>query len=269
MRTEITAEEIDRYRETGFLALEDFLTDAELGEWHEAIETAARDRGDYLLPGQRWREDRVTGEYYSAVLRQKLNLTKTNPSVRRLLVNERIGRLVSQLSGASAVRLAHDQLLVKEPFSPPTGFHIDGPFWSYTSDQAMTIWIALDEATLQNGAMCYLPGVHREHPTAQVNLAGDIGGIFRAYPQWSSIDPVFCPIRAGGCIFHHGLVAHGACANMTARARRAMTAGFFPDGTTFNGIRNILSDEEAARLRIGDPLNDDEAYPVLYPGPVR
>jgi phytanoyl-CoA hydroxylase len=264
VRTELSPREITSYGEKGFLVIDDFLSDIELIEWREKIDAAARERGRYLLPGQRWEENRETGEYYSIVLSQRVNLSRSNQGVRGLIVNPRIGRLISRLSGIGAVRMWHDQLLIKEPYSPPTSFHLDEPFWSFTSDQALTIWVALDDATLQNGAMCYLPGVHRERRRVQIDLTGDIGSIFRSYPEWATIDPVFCPVCAGGCIFHHGLVAHGACANMTPRARRAMTAGFFPDGSTFNGIQNILSDEEMAGLRVGDLLDDDEFYPLLY-----
>jgi ectoine hydroxylase-related dioxygenase (phytanoyl-CoA dioxygenase family) len=71
-------------------------------------------------------------------------------------------------------------------------------------------------------------------------------------------------VAAGGALFHNGLTFHGAGANMTPRARRAMTAGFMPEDATFNGIQNILSPERVARLRIGDPLADDDENPVVY-----
>lgn len=37
----------------------------------------------------------------------------------------------------------------------------------------------------------------------------------------------------------------------------AMTCAFMPDGATFNGIKNMLSDEQFARLHVGDLLNDE------------
>jgi hypothetical protein len=45
-----------------------------------------------------------------------------------------------------------------------------------------------------------------------------------------------------------------------------MTVIFYPDGATFNGTQNILSDEEVGRLKIGDLLNDNESNPVIFPG---
>jgi phytanoyl-CoA hydroxylase len=72
------------------------------------------------------------------------------------------------------------------------------------------------------------------------------------------------PMKAGSCSFHNGLTIHGAGANMTSGFRRAMTCAYMPDGAAFNGIKNILSDEQVAKLKVGDLLNDDEQNPLIY-----
>jgi ectoine hydroxylase-related dioxygenase (phytanoyl-CoA dioxygenase family) len=71
-------------------------------------------------------------------------------------------------------------------------------------------------------------------------------------------------MKAGSCSFHNGLTIHGAGPNMTPRWRRAMTCGFMPIGSTFNGQRNILSKEQMARLKVGDVLEDDEQNPIVW-----
>jgi hypothetical protein len=43
-----------------------------------------------------------------------------------------------------------------------------------------------------------------------------------------------------------------------------MTCAYMPDGTVFNGIQNILSDEQIKHLAIGDLLNNDEQNPLIY-----
>ena len=54
------------------------------------------------------------------------------------------------------------------------------------------------------------------------------------------IDPISVPMKAGDCSFHNGLTAHGAGCNMTRGRRIAMTCAYMPEGSTFNGQRNIL-----------------------------
>ena len=46
--------------------------------------------------------------------------------------------------------------------------------------------------------------------------------------------------------------------------RRAMTCAYRFDGNVFNGIQNILSDEQVAALRLGDELNNPQINPLVY-----
>ena len=51
---------------------------------------------------------------------------------------------------------------------------------------------------------------------------------------------------------------------MTPGWRRAMTCAYMPDGTTYNGERNILTDAQVARLSVGSPLDDGAQNPVVW-----
>ena len=85
----------------------------------------------------------------------------------------------------------------------------------------------------------------------------NIGDLFRIYPNLSNLNSVAAPMKAGSCSFHNGLLAHGAGSNMTPLWRRAMTCGFMPDGSTFNGKQNVLPDSYFNSLKIGDILNNE------------
>ncbi len=65
---------------------------------------------------------------------------------------------------------------------------------------------------------------------------------------------------------HNGLTAHGAGANMTPGTRRAMTCAYIPDGSTFNGTKNILPQSYVDQLQVGDPLNREDLNPRIWPG---
>ena len=51
---------------------------------------------------------------------------------------------------------------------------------------------------------------------------------------------------------------------MTPFPRRAMTCAYMPDGSTFNGIQNILSQERFESLEIGDVLDDEDQTPLVW-----
>ncbi len=50
MRTELTQDQIEFYRENGFIVLDEFLDGGELEEWREAVDETVHKRGMYLDP---------------------------------------------------------------------------------------------------------------------------------------------------------------------------------------------------------------------------
>jgi ectoine hydroxylase-related dioxygenase (phytanoyl-CoA dioxygenase family) len=124
--------------------------------------------------------------------------------------------------------------------------------------------VALDDATLENGCLFFIPGTHKTARFQAPSIGMNMGELFEQYPEWRAIQSVAAPMRAGSCSFHNGLTAHGAHANMTPGFRRAMTCGYMPDGSRFNGKQNILTKEQVARLKVGDLLDDDRQTPLIY-----
>ncbi len=265
MRDAATPEEIASYQEHGFVVLPSLLDATELARWRERLHSALERRRTRLPdPGGEYGEFfRSEHEYYDRVFTQRIDLRLDDPAVAELVCSPALGRIAAQLAGAGGVRIYLDQALVKEPYANPTGFHVDVPFWSFSSPDALTIWVALDDATAENGCLCYLPGTHRTRRYDNADIGPQLGALFGVYPEWRSIDPVFCPVPAGSAVAHNGLTAHGAGANMTRRRRFAMTVAYMPDGAAYNGKQDIMTTDEAARLRVGDPLDDPVRHPLL------
>ena len=260
MRTDVTQHEIESYRENGFIVIEDFLSADELEVWRDAVMEAVSQRGDVRIPGF----DGDSQGYYSRVFIQRVNLWQTSERVKALMLDQRLGKLAADLAGVEGIRIWHDQTLIKQPWANPTSWHLDVPYWSFDSRHSLSIWVALDDATLENGCLFFLPGTHKQARFDNVGIGPNMGDLFQVYPEWANIQPVAAPMRAGSCSFHNALTAHAAHANMTPGWRRAMTCGYMPDGSRFNGKPNILTREQIERLQIGDPLQDDAQNPLIY-----
>jgi len=261
MNTQLSSEQIAFYRENGFLIIDNFLSAEELETWRHAVTQAVAQRADRKLRDGRWRS---TGSYDDNVFVQRINLWEDHEGVRRLMLDAELGYMVAELAGIDGVRIWHDQALIKQPWGNPTGWHLDNPFWSFSSRDAISIWIALDDSTLENGCLYFLPGTHKTATFDKVEVTQNIGDLFKAYPAWAMLKSVPAVMKAGACSFHNGLIAHGAGANMTPGNRRAMSCAYMPDGSTFNGRQNILSDEQVARLKVGDVLDNDIQNPLIY-----
>ncbi len=203
-------------------------------------------------------------DYFGKVFDQLLNLWQTSEQVKELMVDQRIGEMAAKLAGVDGIRIWHDQALFKRPFANPTAWHLDTPFWSFADRNALSIWIALDDSTLENGCMYFVPKSYKQTGFENLGIGKNMGTIFEHYPELARVNPVATPLKAGSCTFHNGLTIHGAGPNMTNGFRRAMTCAYMPDGNVFNGQANILPEDYRATLAVGDLLNNDEQNPLIY-----
>ena len=269
MKTELTPEEINFYRENGYVIIEDFLSTDELRTWQTSVAEAIKERNGQKMPDKSLTVNEDDGinkdaDYYNKVFDQLLNLWQTNDKVKVLMLDERIGKLAADLSGADGIRIWHDQALIKRPWANPTSWHLDTPFWSFSDRRALSIWVALDDATLENGCLFFIPGTYKKTSFQNAGIGKNMSAIFDFYPQFKENKSVAAPMKAGSCSFHNGLTIHGAHANMTPGFRRAMTCAYMPDGNVYNGEPNILPDSYLQQINPGDLLNNDQQNPLIY-----
>ncbi len=268
MNTQLTDDQIQQYRQDGCLVYKNLLDESEVEKLLESIGTALEEMGTKMVAG-----DSVLNEggprkddFYGDVFIQKVNLWKISDAVKRIFLGPEIGEMVCKLEGIDGVRVWHDQTLQKRPWANPTAWHLDNPYWSYHSRNAISIWVALDDATVQNGCLFYIPGSHKTATNEKnVGIGTNFGGLFKENPEWAGIKPVSGEMKRGDCGFHNGLTAHGAGVNNTPYPRRAMTCGYMPEGSTYNGQKNILPQSYIDTLKVGDPLDSAEQNPLIWP----
>ena len=261
MNIELSTKQIEGYRENGFLVIENFLDSGELETWRRVTDEAVAQRLE-LKTGLSNQDN--PDDFYAQVFTQCVRLADTHAGMHDLIHDERLGQVAGTLAGVDGIRIWHDQALIKPPYGNATAWHLDNPYWSFSSRDSLSIWVALDDATLHNGCMWYLPGTHKTARYDNVGIGTNMRDLFKVYPEWQKLEAVPCPAPAGSAVFHNGLTAHGAGTNMTPRPRRAMTCGYMPDGSTFNGVQNILSQEQMDALKIGDVLDDKVQNPLIW-----
>ncbi|MFZ5745983.1 MAG: phytanoyl-CoA dioxygenase family protein [Pseudomonadota bacterium] len=262
MKTRLDQDQIAQYRSDGFTIIRQLLASAEVTELRGAVLEAIATMGRRRIAGEG--ANLVDGDaYFDRVYTQRLNLWQISEVVRRYLHAPELGEMLCRLEGINAIRVWHDQALIKEPFGNPTNLHVDNPYWSFYSPHAATIWIALEDATPENGCLCFLPGSHRIAEKANVGPSEEFGSLLKLYPAMREIRPVVAAMKAGDCSIHNGLTAHGAGVNMTTDRRIAMTCAYMPDGSTFNGIQNVLPDDYFGTLQLGDVLDREHFNPLV------
>lgn len=134
------------------------------------------------------------------------------------------------------IKLYCDQLMMKPRFNGTvTDWHQDSTAWSFFAPQDhVSCWVALDDATVENGCMTVIPGSHHWGPVTR-----EYRDTFLNSPLIAK--PVPVEVKAGYCMFHHGLNWHRTGANSTPNRRRGLALHYIHAETMYLG----LPDEES------------------------
>jgi len=169
----------------------------------------------------------------SKVLFHALGAWRISPSFHDLLWNPAFLMPASQLLGG-AVRFWHDQLFVKPAHhGGVVAWHQDYSYWTRTQPMAhLSCWIGLDDSTIENGCVHYVPGSHRWDLLPITALADDMNAIqsVLSEEQQTQFKPVPIELKAGECSFHHPLMVHGSFENKSDRPRCGTVINVFRDG---------------------------------------
>ena len=105
------------------------------------------------------------------------------------MYDARLGRFAATLADIEGIRIWHDQALIKEPLANPTSFHRDVPYWSFDSHEAISLWVALDDATLENGCLYIMPGTQSLTDFRVGAIGENVGAIVATTPRSRGSNP--------------------------------------------------------------------------------
>ena len=236
--TALTAADIERFREDGFLAFNDVLNpeevDAARGEISRLVaELAASpdavcDGRMMGRPGERFGIQfesgcdpaTLSGDALELALRKLMFYCEASPFFDAMAHRHaRLQGFIEALLEEPAV-LFQDMALIKPPhIGTIKPWHQDNAYFSVAPlDKVIGIWIALDDATVENGCMHVIPGGHRQgafrhHHDRDCEIAP---GRFDESCQ------IPIELKAGGALFFYGMLPHQTPPNTSPRRRRAL-----------------------------------------------
>lgn len=230
----LTQRQRNQFRDQGYVVYPDILSAAELAEVKERVAD--------ILYGRVPRPEALAGH---AILQREPalvaagvpaedpmnDLRKLNypayfdPVFERIVRSPRILDVVEDLIGPD-IFLQADQMFMKPPFhGSAAGWHQDSASWPglLPADQ-VTVWIALDEATSENGCLRYIRGSHK------------LGLVLKEFvpqiiEQSVPRDEVVVPVPARGAVIHHTLTFHSSGRNETAMRRRGYAIHYMASAT--------------------------------------
>jgi hypothetical protein len=168
------------------------------------------------------------GEDTPAALPQILLPSTYAPELLGTDVRVRALALARQLLGPDAVDTG-DHAINKPPRSTAaTPWHQDEAYWDPGKHyRSLSVWVPLQEATLDNGCMQFLPGSHQHEVMPHQPIGGDVRVHGLEFAE--SVDTsaaVACPLPAGGATVHFCRTFHFTGANGTDEPRRAYVMSF-------------------------------------------
>lgn len=262
----LTDEQVEFYREQGYLAGVRLLTD-------EQVDVLRSELAGLLDPNHEGND--LFYEYHSnessdpsKTLFHALGAWRITAAFHDLLWNPAFTVPASQLL-EGPVRFWHDQLFSKPAHhGGVVAWHQDYSYWTRTSPmQHLSCWIGLDDSTRENGCVHYVPGSHRWPLLPITGLADDMEAIndVLSEEQKARFKPVAIELKKGEASFHHPLMIHGSYENGTTSPRRAAVINVFREGVRSASDAPPL--EGVPAIPTGQPMTG-RFFPLLFDPPM-
>ena len=225
----------DHFAECGYLPYGRVLSDAEVGALRQRSEDIARGvinhlPSRYIQLEAAFRSGDAEAADRLDQVRKMTHLCYFDALFEAVARKAEIVDAIEDLLGPN-IKLYCDQLMMKPCFNGTvTDWHQDSVAWPYFAPQdQVSCWIALDDATIDFGCMTVLPGSHQWGPIGREQRPH-----FLKHPLVP--EPVPVELKAGSCMFHHGLNFHRTGANSTPHRRRGLALHYMRAETMYMGI---------------------------------
>ncbi len=241
---DITEAHVDLFFQRGYLVVEQAFTQAEVQAALEGLlhllsgqvegfrgvmyEHAAMDVPLEEMPPER-RQDYV---------RKFMWFVNHEERLHRLAHHPELLAAIQRIMGESPV-LFQDMALLKPPhIGREKPWHQDHAYFELPLEaRVVGCWIALDEATTENGCMIVIPGTHRQGPVVHFKRR-----------DWQICDTdvnnqgaLAVPLKPGGCLLFSSLIHHGTPANRSTQRRRAVQFHYRPESAPRTSVEERLA----------------------------
>jgi hypothetical protein len=204
----LSQSQIEHYNSRGFIAPLDVYSPTEIAD--------IRGYFDQLL-------ERVVAEGGNSYSISSAHL-KYGP-VYDILTNPRIVEYISDLFGENVIAWGSHFFCKMPHDGKSVAWHQDASYWPLSPSKAATVWLAIDDADIENACMKFIAGsqhfghmTYRESDSAEHNVLNQ--SIDNA-EQYGEV--VYDQLRAGQVSIHSDLLLHGSEANDSSRRRCGLT----------------------------------------------
>ena len=240
----------DFYDEHGYLVLPDALFSAELEELRaEALLICRGERGEVKgsLPT-------APGESDEETLRRFLCIHfphKISAVMTKYLATPRMVEVLTRVVGPN-IKCMQSMLFIKASGKPGQAWHQDEDFIPTRDRSLIGGWIAMDDATTENGCLWLIPGSHKPGvlwPMEQQNDPSfDCTDEATGFP-YRDADAVPVEVKAGSIVFFNGYLLHRSLPNRAQAGYRRVLVNHYMSAESLLGWRRP---EEGTQMAVAD-----------------
>jgi len=246
----LTQPQMDQFHRDGYLVVQDFLTPQELAAAKSGIERVCReqsalrkDKGGFNLEKEGGDAfDHTKDALRPGMLRKIQGAVFYVPAVREVFTSQKMIDCMQDIMDSPSIYYHSSKVMFKPARGgSPKPWHQDAAYWKDYEPSQVTVWIAIDDATEENGCVWAIQGSHKlglvPHVHRELQVPESEIDLKKAVPV---------PVKPGGLLIFHSLVLHMSKANTSDKPRCAIICDYDPSPNP-SIDRRFLNEPEATR----------------------
>jgi ectoine hydroxylase-related dioxygenase (phytanoyl-CoA dioxygenase family) len=219
----LTPFQIDQMEKEGFVVLESLFTPDEITSLDHHLSALHQEReAELLAKGANDGISRAGEVLFSGYI------AENNSDVKEFIRHPKLIDLTTQLLGED-VDLYYNQTVYKHPEGEKEfPWHQDDAYTPVTPSPYLTCWLAISDATPDNGCISVLPGSH--HKGLQPHTQSPIGLV--GYSSDAPDQGIQVPVGKGSLIVFWSTVLHKSGPNLSNDMRKAYVIQYSKHGLT-------------------------------------
>ncbi|MFZ4508825.1 MAG: phytanoyl-CoA dioxygenase family protein [Fimbriimonas sp.] len=230
MVPEITQHHHERMAEDGYVLIENVFNAEEMAQLAEWVDQFEKRKNEELeAAGGR---DAIS---QAGQITFTDHIAEQDERIRAFCTRPEFVKICTELFQSGDVDLYWNQTVFKHPEVPRIfPWHQDDAYTPVTPAPYLTLWLAINDATVENGCISVLPGSHkgglRPHTSSPIGLVG--------YDADAPDQGVLVPVKAGSIAAFWSLTLHKSGPNVSSGIRKAYVIQY-----SVAGLRRIDTGE--------------------------
>jgi ectoine hydroxylase-related dioxygenase (phytanoyl-CoA dioxygenase family) len=215
----LNEEQLKQYHEQGYVVLENLFQAEEMDRIRSIIDDLDEEHEQQL---------KEKGKSFISIPNQinfTSNLNFKRSELQQFIADDRFVRLTTSILGPD-IRLYWDQSVYKRPeANRDFPWHQDNGYVPTEPVHYTTCWLALEDASVENGCIWVQPGTH--HKGFVPHVKTDIGWIC----YYGDVEGVPVELRKGSMVVFHSLLFHRSTPNRSKETRKGYVIQYSVDGS--------------------------------------